>query len=334
LVVPVFNEEAVLPLLFARLDGVLARLDGPAEVVIVDDGSRDRSAALVEARIARDDRYRLVALSRNFGQQLAITAGLDSARGDAIVILDCDLQDPPELILDLVAKWKEGFEVVCAQRRSRPGDGRFKILTARLFYGVMGRLARVDIPANVGDFRLIDRKVADAVRRLPERERFVRGLFSWVGFKHALVPFERPARAAGSTKYSIWKLARLAVNALISFSEAPLRFALWSGIGVSILAFLYGCYVIVQRLANPDSLPGWSSTIVVVAFLGGANMLMTGIMGLYVGRIYTEVKGRPLYVLDRKRGFETAEAPAATDARALIASLEAQLAAALGRKVS
>lgn len=318
----------MLPLLFARLDRVLGQLDGPAEVLVVDDGSRDRSVGLVEAKVAADARYRLVALSRNFGQQLAITAGLDAARGDAVIILDCDLQDPPELIHDLIAKWREGFEVVCAQRRSRPGDGRLKIALASLFYGLLGRLAMVDIPPNVGDFRLIDRKVADAVRRLPERERFVRGLFSWVGFKHALVPFERPARAAGSTKYSLLKLTRLAVNALISFSEVPLRIALWSGIGVSFLALLYGCLVIVQRLTNPDALPGWSSTIVVVAFLGGANMLMTGIMGLYVGRIYSEVKGRPLYVVDRRLGFEAVEGTGASlDARALIAALEQQLAA-------
>lgn len=303
LVVPVFNEEAVLPLLLPRLDALLDRLDGPAEVIFIDDGSRDLTGFVLEQRARTDARYRYAALSRNFGQQLAITAGLDLARGDAVIIMDADLQDPPAVVLQLVAKWREGFEVVCAQRASRATDSAFKRLTAHLFYRLMGRLAKVDIPQDVGDFRLIDRKVVDIVRRLPERDRFVRGLFSWVGFRHALVRFDRPARIAGETKYSAWALARLAVAALVSFSDAPLRASLWAGMGASTLALFYGLFVIARWFASAESLPGWSSTIVVIAFLGGANMLMTGILGLYVGRIFAEVKGRPLYVLDRVIGL-------------------------------
>lgn len=310
LVLPIFNEEAVLPLLLPRLDALIDELDGPAEVIFVDDGSRDLSRFLLERRARHDARFKLVGLSRNFGQQLAITAGLEAATGDAVIIMDADLQDPPEVVLKLIAKWREGFDVVCAQRASRSDDGWIKTTTARMFYGVMSRIARVDIPRDVGDFRLIDRRVADVVRLLPERERFVRGLFSWVGFKHALVRFDRPARAAGSTKYSLWRLTRLAVEAIVSFSEAPLRAALWCGMAVSLIAFVYGCFVIGHWFAEPAPLPGWSSTVVVVAFLGGANMLMTGIMGLYVGRIYSEVKGRPLYVVDQVVGFE-ATRPAA-----------------------
>lgn len=309
LVVPIYNEEAVLPLLLPRLDTLLARLDGPAEVVFIDDGSSDLSTFILEQRARHDGRFKLVSLSRNFGQQLAITAGLDLACGDAVIIMDADLQDPPEVILDLVAKWHEGFDVVCAQRASRAHEGWFKTISASLFYRCMSRLAHVDIPQNVGDFRLIDRKVVDVVRRLPERERFVRGLFSWVGFRHALVPFHRPERAAGQTKYSIWKLTRLAVEAIISFSEAPLRLVLWSGSVVSVLGIVYGCIAIIHWYIDPNTVPGTSSTVVVAAFLGGANMLMTGIVGLYVGRIYSEVKGRPLYIIDRSVGLTAGVLP-------------------------
>lgn len=333
LVVPVFNEDAVLPAFFAALEPVLDRLDGPAEVILVDDGSRDRSVAVIEAQIASDPRYRLATLSRNFGQQIAITAGLDLAAGRAVVILDADLQDPPAVVLALAARWREGFDVVCARRGTRPGDQRRKVLPAKVFYGLIRRLSRVDIPADVGDFRLVDRRVVDVVRSMPERERFVRGLFSWAGFRHGYVTFDRPPRAAGRTKYTVVGLTRVAMNAIVGFSDLPLQIALWSGLAVSSLALLFGAYVLLHWAIAAAPLPGWSSMAFLTAFLGGSNMMITGIMGLYVGRIYAEVKGRPLYVLDRMVGFEAA-APPVAGARGQLDALRRQVDATWDRVAS
>jgi glycosyltransferase involved in cell wall biosynthesis len=303
-VIPVFNEEAVLPLLFHRLDGLLAELDGPAEVILVDDGSTDCTPIILHARAKSDPRYRFIGLSRNFGQQVAMTAGLDAASGEAIILMDADLQDPPEVVLQLIEKWREGFEIVYARRKTRAGEGRLKLATAALFYKLVSRLAAVDIPQNVGDFRLVDRKVLDVFCEMREQDRFVRGMFAWVGFRQIAIEFDREARAAGKTKWPLTKLLRLALNGLISFSDAPLRLALWLGMSVSILGMLYGIFVMLTRLMSDDYVPGWASTIVVVAFLGGANMMLTGIMGLYVGRIHSEVKRRPLYIVARSTGFE------------------------------
>jgi glycosyltransferase involved in cell wall biosynthesis len=304
LVVPIYNEEAVLPILLRRLDALLDKLDGPAEALFVDDGSSDASSIVCEAKARADKRYRYIRLSRNFGHGIAITTGMDRARGDAVIVMDADLQDPPEIVLDMAAKWREGFEVVYAERLSREGESRFKLWSADLFYRLMARLSAVDIPRNVGDFRLVDRKVVDCFLAMPERDRFVRGMFAWLGFKQTSVQFHRPARAAGDTKYPLYKMMRLAVTGVVSFSDAPLRLALWAGMGVSVLAMIYGCWVIAMWVAHADLARGWSSSIIVTAFLCGANMMMTGIMGIYVGRIYAEVKGRPLYVIDRVVGFE------------------------------
>ena len=304
LVLPIFNEEAVLPILFHRLDRVLAGLDGPAEVILVDDGSKDCSSIILEDRAKSDPRFRYIGLSRNFGQQLAMTAGLDAARGDAVILMDGDLQDPPEIILQMVAKWREGYEIVYARRSTRAGESQFKRVTARLFYKMMSRLASVEIPQNVGDFRLVDRKALEVFRTMREQDRFVRGMFAWVGFRQTAIEFDRDERAAGETKWPVGKLVKLAINGLVSFSDAPLRLALWMGACVSGLAILYGSFVIVTRLISDDYVPGWASTIVVVAFLGGANMLLTGILGLYIGRIHNEVKRRPLYIVGKTTGFE------------------------------
>ena len=305
-VVPVLNEEAVLPALLERMDWLLGEFDGTAEAIFVDDGSNDLTAALLEARAEADPRYRLVKLSRNFGHQAAITAGMDLAAGEAVIVMDADLQDPPEVALQLAAKWREGFQVVYAQRTVREGESRFKRVTAYMFYGALQRLASVQVQPNVGDFRLVDRRVLNAFKSMPERDRFVRGMFGWLGFKQAVVPFVRPARAAGVTKYPLWKMVRLAVHGLVSFSDAPLRLALWLGLLISALALAYGVYVIGAALVAGHQLaPGWASTIVVVSFLCGLNMMLTGVVGLYVGRIHTEVKGRPLYVIDEITGFET-----------------------------
>jgi len=310
LVLPIFNEEAVIPLLLRRLDDLLARLDAAAEVIFVDDGSRDTGPIVLEAKARADSRYRLVKLSRNFGHQIAITSGMERATGDAVIVMDADLQDPPEVVLEMIAKWKEGFEIVYAQRLSRDGESSFKRITANLFYRLIAHLSEVDIPRNVGDFRLVDRKALDAFLSMHERERYVRGMFAWIGFRQAVVSFHRPARAAGETKYSLAKMFRLAVNAVLSFSDAPLRLALWIGLAVSTLAVVYGMFVIAMSLAGAQFERGWSSIIVLIAFLGGANMLMTGILGVYVGRIYSEMKHRPLYLVDRAIGFDAVEATA------------------------
>ena len=224
--------------------------------------------------------------------------------------MDGDLQDPPEVVLEMIAKWKEGYEVVYAQRISRGGDTWFKRWSADMFYRLLGHVSDVEIPRNVGDFRLVDRRALDSFLAMPERDRFVRGMFSWVGFRQTVVQFHRPPRAAGETKYSFHKMLRLAASGVVSFSDAPLRVALWAGLGVCGCAVLYAMWVVVLWATNANLARGWSSIIVVMTFLGGANMLMTGVLGVYIGRIYTEVKRRPLYVVDRTVGFE-ADAEAA-----------------------
>jgi polyisoprenyl-phosphate glycosyltransferase len=308
IVIPIFNEEAVLPILLRRVDALMDRLDGPAETIFVDDGSTDCSSIVLEAKARDDHRCRYIGLTRNFGHQIAITAGMDAANGDAVVVMDGDLQDPPEVVLDMIAKWKEGYHIVCGRRLSREGENAFKRWTANLFYRLLGRLSAVEIPNEVGDFRLVDRKALDAFRAMPEHDRFVRGMFAWLGFRAAEVAFRRPARVAGETKYPLRKMLRLAANGVIGFSDAPLRLAIWAGMSVSGLALLYGLYVIGLSLVGSHLVTGWSSTIVIVSFLCGVNMLMTGIVGLYVGRIHAEVKGRPLYVVGRRVGFERARA--------------------------
>ena len=305
IVIPVFNEEAVLPVLLRRLDNLLDRLAEPAEAIFVDDGSRDSGRIILQALAKRDPRYRYIGLSRNFGHQVAITAGMDAAQGQAIIVMDADLQDPPEVVEQLIAKWREGNDVVYARRLSRAGESRFKLGTAHLFYRLLGKMSSVDIPADVGDFRLIDRKVLDALRQMPEQNRFVRGMVAWLGFRQAEVAFHRLERAAGETKYPLFKMMRLAMNAALGFSDAPLRLAIWCGLSVSALALLYGGWVLLLWMSNdPHLIAGWSSTIVIVSLLCGMNMLLTGIVGLYVGRIHAEVKGRPLYVVREQLGFD------------------------------
>jgi polyisoprenyl-phosphate glycosyltransferase len=311
LVVPIFNEEAVIPVLLRRLDAMLETLDAEAEVILVDDGSKDTGAIVIEAKARADKRYRLIKLSRNFGHQIAITVGLDHATGRAVIVMDGDLQDPPEVVLQMIAKWKEGYHVVSAERVSRQGESWFKRASANLFYRLMGRLGGVPQSRNTGDFRLVDRRALDCFLAMPERDRFVRGMFAWIGFRQGTVTFDRRPRAAGDSKYSLRKMVALAANGIISFSDAPLRLALWAGAAVSALAFLYGLSVIGRWVLGDPSLErGWSSTIVVIATLGGANMLMTGVIGLYVGRIYAEAKGRPLYIVEREVGFEDASTAA------------------------
>src|SRR3569833_2170798 len=304
LVIPVFNEEAVLPVLLRRLDLLMQEFDGPAEAIFVDDGSRDCSGIVLRQKAKDDPRFRYIALARNFGHQIAITAGIEAASGDAVVVMDADMQDPPEVVFDMVARWKEGYEVVYGRRLSREGESRFKTATASLFYKLLARLSSVDIPRDSGDFRLIDRKAVEAFRTMPERDRFVRGMFAWLGFRQTEVAFPRLPRLAGETKYPFWKMLRLAVNGVIGFSDAPLRAAIWLGFAVTACAALYTATDVVRWLAgDPHLVVGWASTIIVVSFLSGLFLVMTGLMGLYVGRIYNEVKRRPLYVVAERIGF-------------------------------
>jgi glycosyltransferase involved in cell wall biosynthesis len=303
-VVPVFNEEAALPVLLRRLDLLMEGLDGAAEAIFVDDASSDCSSIILRDRAKGDPRYRYIRLSRNFGHQIAITAGMEAAVGQAVIVMDADLQDPPEVVGEMIARWQEGYEIVYGRRLSREGESKFKRWTANLFYRLIARLSSIDIPRDVGDFRLIDRKVLEAFRAMPERDRYVRGMFAWLGFRQTEVSFHRPPRLLGETKYPFWKMLRLAVNGALSFSEVPLRLAIWCGLLISAMALLYGIYVAILWFDDSNLVKGWASTIVVVSFLCGVNMLMTGIMGLYIGRIHAEVKRRPLYVVSQKLGFE------------------------------
>lgn len=307
IVVPVFNEEAVLPILLRRLDILLGeQLDGPAEVIFVDDGSTDCSSIVLDAKARADSRYRYLGLSRNFGHQIAITAGIEAASGDAVIVMDADLQDPPEVVLQMIERWKDGFDVVNARRLTRTGESKFKRWSAQAFYRVLRSLSSTDIPTEVGDFRLMDRKVVDAFRDMPERDRFVRGMVAWLGFRQTEVTFHRDRRLAGETKYPLKKMLRLATNGMMGFSDVPLRVAIWAGFVVSGFGALYGLYAVYQKLFTDSTVTGWSSIIVIVSLLCGINMLLTGIVGLYVGRIHAEVKHRPLYVIGKRTGFDRA----------------------------
>jgi glycosyltransferase involved in cell wall biosynthesis len=303
IVIPVYDEEASLPELVRRLTPVLDRLDGPAEAILVDDGSRDRSAVLMEAIHREDPRFKVLRLSRNFGHQVAISAGLDVAGGEAVVVMDADLQDPPEVVPDLVKRWREGYDVVYALREERRDESWFKRATATVFYRLLRRLTDIEIPANAGDFRLIDRRALEAFRALPETQRFVRGMFAWVGFNQGSVSYVRPGRFAGETKYPFRRMLRLAKDAIISFSEVPLRLALQLGFLVSVGSFGVGVFAIVAKLSGSYTVSGWTSMTVVVAFVGGIQLMVLGVIGEYIARINYEVKRRPLYLVRSALGF-------------------------------
>jgi dolichol-phosphate mannosyltransferase len=303
-VVPCLNEAENLPLLHERLQAALANEPVSFEILFVDDGSSDGSAAWVAARAASDPRVKLLRLSRNFGHQLAITAGMDHAAGDAVVIMDADLQDPPEVVPALLARWREGHEVVYAVRTSRSGESWTKRFLAATFYKTFRRMANVDVPLDAGDFRLVDRKVIDALRQVRELHRFVRGLTCWVGFSQSAVRYERAARHAGVTKYPVWKSMRLAWDAITSFSSTPLRWMTLIGLLVSLAGMLQGVRVVVDRLLYPDSMErGWASLAAITLFLGGVQLISLGLIGQYVGRIFEESKKRPLYFVKERVGM-------------------------------
>jgi len=307
-VVPIHDEEANLPELAPRLQSVMDRLDGESEVILVDDGSRDGSYAWMCGIRARDPRFRIIQLSRNFGHQLALTAGLDHAQGQAVVIMDADLQDPPEVVPDLVAKWKEGYEVVVAVRKERKGETRFKRLTAALYYRLLRRLTSVEITTDGGDFRLVDRKALDAFKALREKDRFVRGMFSWIGFRQAEVPFVRAERFAGRTKYPLHRMLELALDGLLSFSKSPLRLVLKLGFAVSAASFLGGVLAVLCKVTGVYVVTGWTSIVLAIFFLGGVQLTVMGLIGEYIGRIYEQVKDRPLYVVRERHGFSSTAA--------------------------
>ncbi len=307
IVVPFLNEKENLPVLLERVAGVFATRQEDWELLLVDDGSTDGSAEWAVAQAQANRHVRVVRLSRNFGHQLAITAGLDRADGDAVVVMDADLQDPPETIGAMIDKWREGFEVVYAVRRSRAGETWLKKFLAAGFYRVFRRLAKVNVPMDAGDFRLVDRCVVDALKEMRELHRFMRGLTCWVGFRQAAVEYDRAARFAGETKYPVWKSARLAFDAITSFSASPLRWIAVLGVGICLLAALWVVYVMVHALVNPGSMQkGWASTIAVMVFLGGVQLVSIGMLGQYVSRIFEEGKRRPLYLVRTDTKAETA----------------------------
>ena len=306
-VVPVYNEEAVISASYTRLKAVLEGLNEPYELIFVNDGSVDTTSAIIHTICQSDRRVRLIDFARNFGHQTAITAGMDYSSGDAVIVIDADLQDPPEVIPEMIAKWREGFDVVYGQRAWREGETFFKRFTSAAFYRVLQKLTEVDIPVDTGDFRLIDRKVCDALKRVKERNRYVRGIISWLGFRQTGVEFVREKRFAGETKYPLKKMIRFAFDAITSFSYKPLKLATYVGITVSIGSFVYLLVVIYQKLFTTTTVTGWASTMAVNLFFNGVVLMMLGIIGEYIGRIYDETKGRPLYVVRGAVNFDQEE---------------------------
>ena len=297
IIAPIYNELENIPELYRRVSEVMDSTGEPWELILVDDGSTDGSTEAIRTLAKEDDCVRPVIFARNFGHQIAITAGWDYSRGDAVVIIDADLQDPPELILEMAKKWKEGYEVVYAVRKEREGESLFKIWTASLFYRLIYRITDVKIPLDTGDFRLMDRKVVDVLKQMRERHRFPRGMSAWVGFRQIGVEYKRAARKAGETKYPFRKMFRLALNAITSFSYFPLQVATFFGFASAGIAIIAIPVVIALRLAGSQFFEGQTTTLISVLFLGGVQLISLGILGEYVGRLYDEAKGRPLYIV-------------------------------------
>jgi polyisoprenyl-phosphate glycosyltransferase len=304
-VIPILNERETLEELYRRLEPVMGALDGPCEVVLVDDGSTDGSYEIMAKLHERDPRVKALRLSRNFGHQTALSAGLDHAQGRAVIIMDGDLQDPPEVALQLAERWREGYDVVYAVRVHRAGESRRKVATARWFYRLLRRLSEVDIPPDVGDFRLVDRRAVDAVKGMREHRRYLRGMFAWVGYSQTGVRYERVARTRGETKFTLRKMLAFATDGIVSFSAVPLRMALNLGFLVSVVTFVLGFVAIVCKLTGVYAAPGWASIVVATAFLGGMQLIVLGVIGEYIARIHEEVKQRPLYLLQDQLGFQT-----------------------------
>ena len=299
IIVPVFNEEAVLREFHQRVSTVLDDLSGMThEILFIDDGSSDNSVDVIRDLIARDERITLIRLSRNFGKEAALTAGLDNVDSDAVIIIDADLQDPPELIPRMLELWREGFDTVYGQRTERHGESFVKKATASLFYRLMGGVGRVSIPRDTGDFRLISRRAVNALRSLPESNRFMKGLFSWIGYPQVALRYSRDARHAGDTKFNYWKLWNFALDGITSFTTLPLKLASYIGVLLAFGSFVYGAYVIIKTILWGDPVPGYPSLMTVVLFMGGIQLMFLGVLGEYLGRMFDETKRRPLYLID------------------------------------
>jgi len=308
IVIPLYNEERTIPELQRRLALTLETMDGPVEVILVDDGSNDSSFALLTQIHRKDPRFKILRLSRNFGHQIAISAGIDVARGDAVILMDGDLQDPPELLTSMVAHWNEGYQVVYTVKRSRK-ENAVKRFAFRSFYRLMHALSTVKIPMEAGNFSLLDRTVVDVLRAMPERNRYLSGMRAWAGFRQIGIEFDRDARYAGKPQMSLHRLFDLALDGILSFSKVPLRMAIYLGLSAACVSFLGGLYVLYEKLFTDKAILGWASTIVSIAFLGGLILLTLGIIGEYIGRIYDEVKQRPLYVIRDAVGFAPPSPP-------------------------
>jgi dolichol-phosphate mannosyltransferase len=304
-VIPCYDEEEVLGETMKRLSGFCSALQNlDVELIFVDDGSSDSTRDILKTFASEDPRIKLIGLARNFGHQIAVTAGMDAARGDAVVLIDADLQDPPEVIHEMVAKWREGFDVVYGTRTERPGESAFKLATARGFYRLLNRLSDVPIPMDTGDFRLMSRHVVDTLRAMPERDRFVRGMVSWVGFRQTALPYRRAARFAGESKYPLRKMLDFATDGILSFSTKPLQLSVALGMFSASLAFVGIVYALFLRLFTNIWVEGWTALMIAVLFIGGVQLISVGILGEYVGRIYNEIKHRPLYVVQEYLGFD------------------------------
>lgn len=306
IVVPCFNEEEVFAETYRRLTETLSQIDKTKydyELIFVNDGSKDKTLEMIREKTNSDSRVKGINFARNFGHQIAITAGLDNCKGDAAVVIDADLQDPPSVILEMIAKWEEGYDVIFGKRRDRAGESAFKLLTAKYFYRFINRLSDVDIPLDTGDFRLMDRAALDQFLSMRETYRFVRGMVAWIGFKQTFVEYDRESRFAGSTKYPLKKMLRLASDAILSFSNTPLKIATFVGFITSCIAFVGILYALYMRLFTNNFVEGWTLLMISVLLIGGIILLVLGIIGEYVGRIYGEIKRRPLYIIKDKIGF-------------------------------
>ena len=301
IVVPAYSEEEVIPKFHERITAVCSQLPHDVEIVYVNDGSTDNTLEVLDKLYKSDDRVSVVDLSRNFGKEIALTAGLHKAKGDAVIVIDADLQDPPELIPDLITEWQNGYDVVYAKRSRRDGETSLKKLTAHLFYRLMRSFSRVKIPEDTGDYRLLSRRAVDALNTLVEHHRFMKGLFTWIGYKQKAVLYERDPRLAGNTKWNYWKLWNFAIDGITSFSSAPIRFAGYIGVSIAFGAFSYGIYMLVNTLLYGNPVPGYPSLVVIILFLGGIQLIFIGVLGEYIGRIFNETKQRPLYFLNDYR---------------------------------
>ncbi|BDA79152.1 glycosyl transferase [Leptospira kobayashii] len=308
-IAPFYNEETGAKEFFLRVESVLSKLPYSYEIIAINDGSRDNTFPILLSEQKRNPKIKLLNFSRNFGKEAALSAGLAYSSGDMIIPIDSDLQDPPEIIPDMIQKWKEGYEVIYAKRKERAGETWFKKLTANFFYKSISYMSDVDIPRDVGDFRLIDRKVVDAINSLGERNRFMKGIFAWVGFKHTFIEYDRDARFEGNTKWNYWKLWNFALDGILMFSTIPLKIWSYIGFAVSGFAFFYLIFRIVRVLIRGIDVPGYDSTIVIVLFLGGIQLIGIGVLGEYIARVFHEVKQRPVYLVSETIGFKTDSKP-------------------------